>query len=402
MDRNNDLGIRDKTLWGLILAVVLMMVGVGMVVALLPQRIVDLDGSGRSVGYIASAFAFSYLVLQVPIGSLSDKIGFKPLIIFGYLLCVLTGLVFYFATNSNMIFFARLLQGAGEAPVWALAPALLSLRFPSAKGKVMGIYNAAMHIGLTLGPVLGVALAKVLNSNEVFLVYSFGCLVGAIVIYLFVDNSPKKELETTSLFDIRTIFKLIRHRQTLVSLLGITLYGAGYGILITNIPTFMLEEKNFTSVDIGVFFSLFYVAISLSQIITGPLSDRFGRNKFMILGLLTVTGGFIIMPAFSFPLILLVLTVASFGMGVFYLASMAFLYEIVPDSLKGTISGAYYLFWGSGYFFGPLIITQVADSINFQAAMISYSFLVLLVAFGMIMTLEWKNVVGGSPHSRQE
>ena len=123
---------KDKTLLGLVVAVVLMMIGVGMVVTLLPQRVVDLDGNGRSVGYIASAFAFSYLLLQVPIGRLSDKIGFKPLLIAGYLLCFLTGLVFYFATSSNMIFFARLLQGAGEAPVWALAPALLSLRFPLA------------------------------------------------------------------------------------------------------------------------------------------------------------------------------------------------------------------------------------------------------------------------------
>jgi MFS family permease len=79
-------------------------------------------------------------------------------------------------------------------------------------------------------------------------------------------------------------------------------------------------------------------------------------------------------------------------MGVFYLASMAFLNEIVPDSLKGTISGAYYLFWGSGYFFGPLIITQVAGSVNFQAAMAGYSLLVLLVALGMSMMLEGKNV----------
>lgn len=382
--------LRDKTLLGLILAVVLMMVGVGMVVALLPQRIVDFDGNGRSVGYIASAFAFSYLLFQVPSGSLSDKIGFKQLIIIGYLLCFLTGLAFYFATNSNMIFFARFLQGTGEVPIWALAPALLSLKFPVSKGKVMGLYNAAMHFGLTLGPILGVALANVLNSNEIFLVYSLGCLAGAIVIYLLVNNPIKEKIETTNVFEFQNILKLIRQRQTLVSLLGITLYGAGYGTFLTTIPTFLLEEKAFTAVHIGVFFSLFYVAISLSQIITGPLSDRFGRNIFMILGLIIAAGGIILTPFFSFPLILLVITVASFGMGIFYLSSMAFLNEIVPDSLKGTISGAYYLFWGGGYFFGPLIITKVANSINFKTSMIGYSSLLLLVAIWMIMLLGWK------------
>lgn len=384
---------KDKTFVGLILAVVLMMIGVGMAVALLPQRVVDLDGNGRSVGYIASAFAFTYLLLQVPIGRLSDKVGFKPLLIVGYLLCFLTGLVFYFATSSNMIFFARLIQGAGEAPVWALAPALLSLKFPLAKGKVMGIYNAAFHFGLTLGPFLGVVLAKGLHSNEIFLVYAFACLAGAIVIYLLVEPPAKKKEEATDLLDFQNMLALVKQRQTLICFMGITLYGAGYGIFLTTIPALLLQEKAFSAVDIGVFFSLFYVAISLSQVITGPLSDRFGRNSFMILGLLIAAVGIIITPASSFPLILLVLAIASLGVGIFHLASMAFLNESVPDSLKGTISGTYYLFWGVGMFFGPPIMTRIAISVSFQASMAGYSFLILLVAVGMIKILGWKSAV---------
>nr|WP_007954538.1 MFS transporter [Pelosinus fermentans] len=128
---------RDKTLLGLISAVFLMMVGVGMIVALLPQRIVDLDGNGQSVGYLASAFAISYIVLQVPIGTLSDKLGFKPFLILGYLLCFITGLSFYFSSSSIMIFLSRLLQGAGEAPIWALA-CFVIIKISSCKGKSNG------------------------------------------------------------------------------------------------------------------------------------------------------------------------------------------------------------------------------------------------------------------------
>lgn len=381
--------LRDKTLWGLIFAVLLMMVGVGMIVVILPQRVVSLDGNGHSVGYLTSAFAFSYILLQVPIGSLSDKLGFKLFLIIGYLLCFLAGLVFFFATSSGLIFFARLLQGFGEAPVWALAPALLSVKFPMNKGKVMGIYNAAIHFGLTLGPILGVALTKVLTGNEVFLIYSFGCLAGAVVISLLVEPLAKKEVTTTSLFDVQNILKLIKQRKTCISLMGITLYGAGYGIFLTTIPTFLLQEKALSAVTIGLFFSLFYVAISISQVITGSLSNRFGWNTFMIIGLLVAAGGIIITPFLSSPLIFLPLTVASLGMGVFYLASMGFLNEIVPNSLKGTISGAYYLFWGVGMFFGPPIITKIAAYVSFQASMIGYSFLMLLVASRMVKLLGW-------------
>ena len=382
--------LRDKTLWGLNLAVLLMMVGVGMIVAILPQRVMYFDGSGKSVGYLASAFAFSYVLFQVPIGSLSDKFGFKPFLIIGYLLCFLAGLTFFFATNSSSLFFARFLQGIGEAPVWALAPALLSVKYPMNKGKVMGIYNAVFHLGLTLGPIGGIALAKVLNGNMVFLVYAGCCLVGAIVISLLVEPIAKKEIKPTSSLEFQSILNLIVQRQTCISLIGITLYGTGYGIFLTTIPAFLLQEKSLSLVDIGVFFSLFYVSISLSQIITGSLSTRFGWNIFMIIGLFVAAGGIIVTPFLSVPLLLFALTVASLGMGVFYLASMGFLIEIVPTYLKGTISGAYYLFWGIGMFLGPPAITQIASYTSFQTALAGYSFLILLVAVGLIISVGCK------------
>lgn len=385
--------LQDKTLMGVILAVFLMMIGVGLIVAILPQRIVDLDGNGQSVGYLASAFAFSYILLQVPIGNLSDKLGFKPFLILGYFLCFITGLVFFFATSSNMIFFARALQGVGEAPIWALAPALLSLNFPLAKGKVMGMYNAAIHFGLTLGPILGVVLANTFNLKEIFLVYSFNCLAGMIVIYFLLEIPNKNGTQTTSSLNFHDILQLVKQQQTLITLLGITLYGAGYGIFLTTIPTFLLQDRAFSAFDTGVFFSLFYAAISFSQMITGPLSDIFGQKLFMICGLLITAMGIAITPAFGFPLILLMLTITSLGMGIFYLASMSFLNEIVPNSLKGTVSGAYYLFWGAGMFFGPPIMTQIAVSSNFQASMTVYSLFLLLVASGMLKIWGWSTAV---------
>ena len=185
---------RDKTLWGLILAVLFMMVGVGMMVAVLPQRVIHLDGNGESVGYLASAFAFSYILFQIPIGSLSDRLGFKPFLVMGYLLCFLTGVIFFLAPNSNWIFFARVIQGVGEAPVWALAPALLSIKFPMSKGKVIGIYNAVIHLGLTLGAIVGLVIGKLLNEQELFLVYSLCCLSGVFLICVLVETFQKKEM----------------------------------------------------------------------------------------------------------------------------------------------------------------------------------------------------------------
>jgi len=359
----------NKTLISLNLSVFMMMLGVGMIMALLPQRIIVLTGSGVTVGYLASAFAISYILLQVPIGNLSDRYGFKFFLFLGYLICFMTGVLYYFSNHVNLYFLGRLFQGMGEAPIWALAPALLSIKYPASKGKAIGIYNASIHIGLTIGPLLGIFLSNYLIGNKPFLFYAGVCLVGALILWFGVEKVHSNEIQEKQTIHFRNIVELVTTRNSLVALIGIILYGAGYGIFLTTVPSFLILNKNYNQTFVGIFFFLFYIAISIAQIVTGILSDKMGRKNFMIGGLLTASLGIAIFSELNQPLISVALTITSLGLGVFYLSSMAFLNEMVPDSLKGTISGAYYLFWGIGYFFGPIIIgrmTQSGSSLGYQ------------------------------------
>ena len=100
---------------GLNAAAFLLMLGVGMIVALLPQRVLEYSGSIENVGFIASAFAVSYVLLQFPIGRLSDRFGFKPFLLLGYGFCCLSGVLYFFSDTAGGIFLGRLFQGAGEA-----------------------------------------------------------------------------------------------------------------------------------------------------------------------------------------------------------------------------------------------------------------------------------------------
>ena len=61
----------------------------------------------------------------------------------------------------------------------------------------------------------------------------------------------------------------------------------------------------------------------------------------------------------------------------FCVASIAGLNDSVPDTLKGAVSGTYYLFWGAGYVLGPLTIGAVGTNAPVTA------FVVLAVLFGL-------------------
>ena len=373
-----------KTFIGLNISVFMMMLGVGMITVLLPKRIITLTGSGATVGYLASAFAISYIILQVPIGNLSDRYGFNSFLFLGYLICFITGIMYYFSNHANLYFIGRIFQGMGEAPIWALAPALLSIKYPDSKGKVIGFYNASIHIGLTIGPIIGIFLSDYLTENKPFLFYAGVCLLGAIILFLTIEKVDHDEHKKKNTINFGNILELVTSKDSLTALFGITLYGAGYGIFLTTIPSFLIINKNFNQTFVSIFFSLFYISISVSQIITGILSDKMGRKIFMISGLLTASFGITIFLELNRPLIYVALTIASLGLGIFYLSSMAFLNEVVPNSLKGTISGAYYLFWGIGFFFGPIIIgqmTKTGSSLGYQIFSALLFIEVLLIVF---------------------
>jgi len=61
----------------LCVAAFIQMVGVGLIVALLPNRVIQLSGSMDYVGYITSAFAVPFVFSQLPAGRFGDRYGYK-------------------------------------------------------------------------------------------------------------------------------------------------------------------------------------------------------------------------------------------------------------------------------------------------------------------------------------
>lgn len=128
------------------------------------------------------------VLLQLPIGRLSDRYGYKWFLAGGYLICALAGLIFYASNSSQTVLLGRMIQGIGKAPVWALAPALLSILYPHNKALVMGWYNASLHLGLMSGSLTGVLMSRFWFGAEAFLLFSILSALGGLWIGVGVDS----------------------------------------------------------------------------------------------------------------------------------------------------------------------------------------------------------------------
>ena len=374
-----------KQVVGLCLSVFLMMLGVGMMVPLLPRKVVALSGSVSETAYLAAFFAVPYVFLQVPCGRMADRFGFKPFLICAYVLCSLAGFIYRQAEGAGVLFAGRLLQGMGEVPVWALAPAMLSLQDPAEKGKLMGLYNAVLHLGLTMGPLLGASLADKWTDGGIFLFYSAVCFLGAVVVVLAVREPKNEGNETGGKMNLAEMFLLAKDGSTLPVLAGIVFYGAGYGLFLTIIPGFLASVGRCTAADIGVFFSLFYFSLGVSQWLAGPLLDRRGAKPFFICGLFLAAAGVGGIPVACGVRAAWAFVSASLGFGVVCLSAMVCLNGRVSPSAKGTVSGVFYLLWGVGYFTGPVAVGELGKIAGIDACL--YGFAAVVAATGIVALL---------------
>ncbi|MCP5036603.1 MAG: MFS transporter, partial [Rhodobacteraceae bacterium] len=188
-------------------------------------------------------------------------------------------------------YLGRAIQGLGEAPIWALGPALLSLAYPEAKGRAIGIFNASIHGGLMLGPLLGLFVTASVTSWLPFAIFAALCFGGGILVLLFLDvkQSPRRHKKPVNA--TREPIAVQPQRQTIIILAGIFLYGACYGIFVSVLPVSLTGTHGFGATSIAAFFVVFYAAISLAQLFAGPVSDRIGRRGFMIWGMLLTSIG---------------------------------------------------------------------------------------------------------------
>lgn len=372
---------RLKTFIGITSAAAISMLGVGIVASGLPARVVTLSGGDASlVGLVASSFALPYIFLQVPFGNLSDRYGFKPFLLFGYFLSGVSGIIYYFAGSSLPIFIGRAVQGAGEIPVWATAPAIISIAYPHHKGKMIGIYTAAIFIMLAVGPLLVPTMPDLFGERGGFLFFSSLCFLAFLIIIFTQKNKKAVPGSKKESLEIKKAIQLLSDIPVRMVLLGIFLYGCGQGLLFSIAPGWLVTVRNYGLMDIGILFSAYYLFIAGAQFFYGPLSDRYGRETFMILGLICAALSWALFPHTGNFYSTLLLAISAGSLGGFFVSSMAFLNERAPDSLKGTISGTYYLFWGMGHFLGPIAWGVFGAMIGMEKCFFVFSAFLILAA----------------------
>jgi MFS family permease len=136
---------------------------------------------GFSVAF--SALMVTRLILQLPLGRLSDRIGRRPLIVAGLVLMAPATALEGWVLSTAQLTLLRMVQGIGAAAVAAPAFALAGdLATRGGEGRQMSLVTSGFGLGIATGPLLAGVLA--VRSFELpFVVAGILLVAGAVAVH---------------------------------------------------------------------------------------------------------------------------------------------------------------------------------------------------------------------------
>ncbi|MDD1771143.1 MAG: MFS transporter, partial [Methanomassiliicoccales archaeon] len=98
----------------------------GYLLTVIAAYLPEIGMSGEQVGAILGATGISVVIVAVPLGIMSDRIGRKKVLLFGLLLIIPMTLVYGLTTDFTALFIAALVGGVGEGAFMASWNALIA------------------------------------------------------------------------------------------------------------------------------------------------------------------------------------------------------------------------------------------------------------------------------------
>lgn len=346
-------------------------VGMSIVSPILPLYAKSFDVSYTLVSLAISAYAFGRFLADVPSGLLSDKVGRRPLMIWGTLILAATAFLNARATSFVEFLIYRLIQGVGSA-MWMTSRSTLlaDVLRPDERGRVMGYFQSFQLLGSSAGPVIGGYVAVTWGLQSTFYFYALLGLVSLVITYIWIkEPEGLAEKKHITHFDWPTAKRLLSNRSfSLACLATFTIFFMRTGIRGTMIPLYADGELGLSETEIGAVISYSTIINLILAVPMGHAIDYYGRKPAIAKSLAVTMLASLAFPNttdyFTLSLASVLLGIGTSGAGQ---APLALATDATIDEPRGISMGIYRLFGDIGFVVGPIILGVIADGMGLRA-----------------------------------
>jgi len=296
-------------------------------------------------GLAVGVYGLTQAMLQQPFGWLSDRLGRKPVLLFGLALFAAGGVVAATGETMAALIAGRALQGCGAIAGVAMALAADVTR-PERRSIVMAVIGMGIGASFLLSMMLSVPLSIPLGLHGMFWLTTALALVGmAVIAALPAAPHPTPEFKSGSASHMRPVWLLA---------FSVCLLHAVMTLLFVTFPPLLVEKFG---LDLQAHWKLYVPTMLASVLLVFPALRRIGarlaEHRYLHWGFLALATATALLP-FSPPWFALaaVLTLYFVGFNLLEAGMPAVLSRVTGRRGRGRKMGVYSTFQFLGAFLG--------------------------------------------------
>ena len=379
------------------------------------------------IGYIFSAFGWSYVAGQIPGGALLDRYGSRAVYLWAIVLwSIFTGLQAFatwlsFVPVMISLFMLRLALGFAESPSFPANARIVANWFPkSERGTASAIFNSSQYMSVAaFNPLMG-WLAQYYGWQSVFFWMGVIGLAGAVIFWAIVQSPSRhkhiSKREYAYIEEGGALVNLDRPSaapqpirwgilgQLLANRMLLGIYLAQYCITAltyfyaTWFGLYLIQARHMSLVKAGFMSTGPAIAGFVGGVLGGILSDYLlkrgmglspARKTVIIIGLVISCAILACNYTDSQAMIMLFMSIAFFGKGVAALG-WAVMSDAAPREATGLAGSVFNLFGNAAGIFTPIVIGYILQATNNDWTMA----LVFLFAHSVVAMISYGFITG--------
>ena len=346
-------------------------VAYSVAIPVLPDLSRRLGASPTMIGLLFGSFGVTLLLVSVPMGAISDRIGRKGPIVGGLVALSAASVLFAYADTLPWLFAARLVQGAADAVTWVVGFALIADLYDSSeRGRVTGIVMMGTSFAVMFGPTLGGWLYEIGGIRLPFIAVAVMAVV-AIALFAWIEIPPRQAAGEA--VPIRMVL-----RVPAIAACALTVVAISSTIsMLEPVLSLYLNTLGVNPGRVGMVYGAAAVVTTLLHPLCGRLADRFGARRMTILGLIaTACMTPILGQAWSFWTALVFYLFVAAAAAFVITPSLAYMGQATTDAgvrSFGVAYGLYNLAWGAGLLGGPALGGFLFERMGFSRLLVAWA-----------------------------
>jgi multidrug resistance protein len=346
----------------LFFTVFLDLIGFGIVLPLLPNYARELGASPLLIGIVAGSYSLMQFFSAPIWGSISDKIGRRPVILISVLTSTVSYLIFSQSHSVWLLLLSRVLAGIGSANVGVTQAYITDITTWEERSKSLGILGAAFGLGFVLGPPIGGTIKSAYGIESVGYLAAVLTFLDFLLAYFLLPESLKEKKAGKLHFTGFQADKLIEaFQRPAINRLLVIGFCFVFAFVNMQISVPLLWKEHYQQDDkmIGYLFAFVgCISVIVQGGLIGKLAKKFGERKVLVAGLISMCAGVTLIPfvpeSYFFSIGLVVLALLAIGNGLVTPLNTSLISMYASSEEQGEILGISQSVGALGRILGPL------------------------------------------------